>query len=173
MVPIGSEASRAGRSRVPVRNALPLRHDAGRLRIWNEPRSIRSVKSLPKRILFRLHWLCGISAGVVLSIVGVTGALIAFEAEMLRAMNPEWRVADTQRGMMPLGSLVDAARAAHPDARVRGIVWDGEGLAVIARMTSGRERGALQVAVDPTTGVVLGSPRGAEFFDAIEQLHRN
>ena len=91
------------------------------------------MKSLPKRILFRLHWLCGISAGVVLSIVGVTGALIAFEAEMLRAMNPEWRVADTQRGMMPLGSLVDAARAAHPDARVRGIVWDGEGLAVIAR----------------------------------------
>src|ERR1700733_8841073 len=35
--------------------------------------------------LYRLHWLLGISAGVVLSVMGVTGALMAFEDEIMTA----------------------------------------------------------------------------------------
>ena len=31
-----------------------------------------------RRILFRLHWAAGLVAGVVLAIVGVTGAMLGF-----------------------------------------------------------------------------------------------
>ena len=41
-----------------------------------------------RRVLFRLHWLIGLSASVVLAVVGATGALMAYEDELLRALNP-------------------------------------------------------------------------------------
>jgi uncharacterized iron-regulated membrane protein len=34
-----------------------------------------------KKILFQLHWLLGISAGLVLALMGVTGAAYSFQNE--------------------------------------------------------------------------------------------
>ena len=39
--------------------------------------------SLLKRVLFRLHWLAGISAGLVLGLVGFTGGLLGLEEPVL------------------------------------------------------------------------------------------
>ena len=38
-----------------------------------------------KKVLFQLHWFFGISAGLVLALMGVTGALYSFEEEILDA----------------------------------------------------------------------------------------
>src|ERR1700722_19101489 len=52
-----------------------------------------------KWALYRLHWLLGISAGVVLSMMGVTGAIMAFEDEITAALDqgivavPAWPAA--------------------------------------------------------------------------------
>ena len=35
--------------------------------------------------IYHLHWLLGITAGVVLSVMGVTGAIMAFEDEIMTA----------------------------------------------------------------------------------------
>ena len=40
-----------------------------------------------KNVLFQIHWFLGITAGVVLAIVGLTGGMLAFEQEILRLMN--------------------------------------------------------------------------------------
>ncbi|MFA7097697.1 MAG: PepSY-associated TM helix domain-containing protein [Gammaproteobacteria bacterium] len=37
---------------------------------------------------FQLHWLLGITAGTLLSVVGVTGGLLSFEHEILHLINP-------------------------------------------------------------------------------------
>ena len=42
-----------------------------------------------KKVLFQLHWLLGISAGLVLALMGLTGAAYSFQDELLRALNPE------------------------------------------------------------------------------------
>ena len=42
-----------------------------------------------KKVLFQLHWLFGISAGLVLALMGITGAMLSFQDEILRAINPE------------------------------------------------------------------------------------
>lgn len=125
-----------------------------------------------KRVLFRLHWICGIAAGLVLAVVGVTGAILGFEAELIRFM-PELRIEGGHGAPKPLSSLVEAAKAAQPDYRVRGVAWEGDATALLVRMSRGAERGALQIAVDPYSGAVLGAPRGAGFFETVEQLHRN
>ncbi|WP_196484455.1 PepSY domain-containing protein, partial [Xanthomonas translucens] len=43
---------------------------------------------MTKKLLFQLHWLFGISAGLVLSVMGLSGATLAFEDEVVRWANP-------------------------------------------------------------------------------------
>lgn len=130
------------------------------------------MPSLLKRMLFRLHWVCGITAGLVLAVVGVTGALIAFESEIVRALNPALHAVEPKGARQSPDALIAAAREAYPDYSPRGFAWEGDDDAVVVRMARGRERGGLQVFVDPYSGKVLGTPRGTGFFEISEQLHR-
>ena len=41
-----------------------------------------------KRILLQIHWLLGITAGLVLALMGVTGATMSFEDEISEALSP-------------------------------------------------------------------------------------
>ncbi|SFR88579.1 PepSY-associated TM region [Stenotrophomonas maltophilia] len=41
-----------------------------------------------KSMLFQLHWLLGITAGTVLALMGLTGATMSFEDEIMRAVSP-------------------------------------------------------------------------------------
>ncbi len=129
--------------------------------------------SLSKTILFRVHWILGITAGLVLAVVGVTGAMIGFEAEILRAINPSIRASVAEGSIAAPSELIDAARAAHPDYNARNLTWEGDDEPVVVRLAKGSERGGLDVAIDPHTAAVLGTPRGKELFDVAEQLHRN
>lgn len=129
---------------------------------------------LAKRFLFRLHWLLGIPAGLVLAVVGTTGALLGFEHELTSLMNPAFHLGAPARGEAhSIDASVAAARAARPDLQVRGIAWEGDDEALIVRMGRGRERGGIELAVDPGTGHVLGTPRGKAFFETVERLHRD
>lgn len=127
---------------------------------------------LLKRILFRLHWICGLTAGLVLAVVGFTGAMLSFEDELLRLLNPQLQVRAEGRTPLAPDTLIAVAQAAHPDFTARSFAWNSEG-AVEVRLAFGQERGGLVVMVDPYTGAVLGSPRGMGFFRVNEQLHRN
>jgi sulfite reductase (NADPH) flavoprotein alpha-component len=129
--------------------------------------------SLSKTILFRIHWILGISAGLVLAVVGVTGAMVGFEAEILRAINPSMRASATQGPVAAPSQLIDAARAARPGYNARNLAWEGDDEPVVVRLAKGSERGGLEVALDPHTAAVLGTPHGKDVFDVAEQLHRN
>ncbi|MFP5475229.1 MAG: PepSY domain-containing protein, partial [Gammaproteobacteria bacterium] len=41
-----------------------------------------------RQVLFQLHWLAGITAGTVLAVIGSSGALLAYRAEIVQALNP-------------------------------------------------------------------------------------
>src|SRR3569833_4578857 len=45
------------------------------------------MQTMIKWPIYRLHWLLGLTAGVVLSVMGVTGALMAFEDEIMPALS--------------------------------------------------------------------------------------
>ena len=130
-------------------------------------------RSLSKTILFRIHWILGITAGLVLAVVGVTGAMIGFEAEILRAINPSIRASAVDGPTAAPSKLIDAARAAHAGYNARNLAWEGDDEPVVVRLAKGSERGGLEVALDPHTAAVLGTPRGKDVFDVAEQVHRN
>ncbi|HHJ4328574.1 TPA: PepSY domain-containing protein, partial [Klebsiella pneumoniae] len=60
-----------------------------------------------KKVLFQLHWFFGISAGLVLAIMGVTGGLYSYEPEIMRALNPQALTVKVRpAGVLPPAELV-------------------------------------------------------------------
>jgi sulfite reductase (NADPH) flavoprotein alpha-component len=127
-----------------------------------------------QRIFFRTHWLLGLVAGLVLAVVGGTGAILGFEPELIGALNPALHLeANGHDDALPPSSIAAIATAARHGYRARSVDWQGDDRAVIVRLARGAERGGLEVAVDPYSGAMLGELRGAGFVETVEQLHRN
>ncbi|MBD0198783.1 PepSY domain-containing protein, partial [Acinetobacter baumannii] len=42
-----------------------------------------------KKFLFQIHWFLGISAGLILSIMGVTGAIYSYDQQILKWVNTD------------------------------------------------------------------------------------
>ncbi|TBU99752.1 flavodoxin [Stutzerimonas kirkiae] len=127
-----------------------------------------------KKIIFQLHWFFGISAGLVLAVMGVTGALYSFEGEILRLLNADrWQVRVSEEGRLEPAELVAKVEAATGD-KVSGIWLDGrhEGPGrVFLTPPAGERRGPMH-NFDPYTGELFAEPLGEEFFRVVMQLHR-
>nr|WP_218572805.1 sulfite reductase flavoprotein subunit alpha [Pseudomonas sp. R-28-1W-6] len=127
-----------------------------------------------KKIVFQLHWLFGITAGLVLALMGVTGALYAFEGEILSALNPEvLRVEVRETGPLAPAELV-AKIEAQAGKTVSGLWVDqreGRAARVFFTPPAGERRGPMRF-FDPYSGELLGEPSGQAFFGLMLQLHR-
>src|SRR5206468_5543920 len=110
-------------------------------------------------LLFNLHLFLALLAGVFIMILGITGAIMAFEPELDHLLH--WRTTYvTPRGRaLPLAAIGAAAHAAFPDARIGGY-----GLSTSPNLTYQVYTGRDVVAVNPYTGEVLGVRRGGMDF---------
>lgn len=135
-----------------------------------------------RKILFQTHWFLGITAGLVLALVGVTGAMLSFEDPILKAINPGVMTVEPA-GREPLAPAALLARVAvaAPDKQVASLTLSADpgdaarvGFAPVPGAPpgpSGRPRGESRW-LDPYTGDLLGTPRGEGFFRTTMQLHR-
>lgn len=124
-----------------------------------------------KKILFQLHWFFGITAGLVLALMGVTGALYSFQEEILLAINPQMVVSQPGPVLEP-GELVERLQA--QGLSVSGLYVDTQGgqpTRVFLTPAPGERRGGIRF-VAPYTAESLGEPRGLQFFGLMLQLHR-
>lgn len=126
---------------------------------------------ITRRILFRVHWAAGIVAGVILAIVGATGAMIGFEAELLSWLNPAYQTPAQGRPALSADAWIAHAATTAPTLQPRSLSWDGDDRPVRVRLSAGRDRG-IAVAVNPYSGEILGPERGAEALALAEDLHR-
>ncbi len=127
-----------------------------------------------KKILFQLHWLLGISAGLVLALMGVTGASLSYQDELLRLLNPGVMSVEPAVGARPLSpdELVGRVGEQLPGRQVLGLSLSADALdAVKVNVSGGGPRGETLYA-DPYSGAVLGAARGAGLFQFLMQLHR-
>ncbi|MFD1952060.1 PepSY domain-containing protein [Sphingomonas arantia] len=135
-----------------------------------------------RQVIFQIHWLLGITAGFVLALMGVTGAAMAFEDEIMAALSP---------GVVTLAPLggADGEQAGRarlsPDAlaaaalRQRGvrvqdvtIERDPTLAAAVHFVPEPGQRRGERSYIDPRTGVLLGKATGAGVFRTIQDLHR-
>ena len=125
----------------------------------------------PRKVLFQLHWIFGITVGIVLAIVGATGALLSFEQQIVSSLARDSRQVEAN-GRTPLApaELLTRIAANEPDKRIAGLNIAREPGATVRVTFAPRE----QRYVDPYTGSLLpAASGGAEtFFRNVRQLHR-
>lgn len=137
---------------------------------------IRDAGAMIRNVFFQLHWIFGITAGLVLALVGLTGAFLSFEDDILEWMNPgiltvEARPAET---LLTPQQLIDTVKASDPAAIVNSVTVAAPGHpATVGLAPAGGQGRGRQLLLDPYTGAPLGEPAGRGFFQFSEQIHRN
>lgn len=127
-----------------------------------------------KKTLFQLHWFFGITAGLVLALMGITGALYSFQEELLRAFNADVLTVQVRpEGVLPPAELVRRVEAEQGEKV--SMLWvdvrEGNAARVFFTPPPGERRGELRYA-DPYTGDLKGEATGQGFFNLMLQLHR-
>ncbi|MCS4510905.1 PepSY domain-containing protein [Xylophilus ampelinus] len=129
-----------------------------------------------KTIWFQLHWCVGITAGTVLIVIGLSGATLSFQGELLDLFNPASASMPLRPGrpLLTPQQLVDAARGAGQGRAVQRVTVFADPTlpAQIVFVPLPGQRRGLAVRADPVSGEVLPAQRGAAFFDWAERLHR-
>ena len=127
-----------------------------------------------KKIWFQIHWFLGITAGTLLVVVGITGATLSFEDEVLEWLNPGVvTVAPHPQATLTPGQIIDRLRQQVPEQQVATVLLRSEpGYA--ARVGFVPLPGATREVryVDPYSGDLLPHARGIKFFEFVDSLHR-
>ncbi|WP_217896764.1 PepSY domain-containing protein [Pandoraea sp. PE-S2T-3] len=127
-----------------------------------------------KRLWFQLHWFFGITAGLVLAVVGLTGALLSYDDELTRAFSSGvMTVPVRDGGRLPVPELVARVHDAVPDRRIllMTVVRTPED-AVGVRLSTGDGPRGETYFVDPYTGEMLGRSKADVVFRFIMDIHR-
>lgn len=130
-----------------------------------------------KRIWFKIHWILGITAGLILLLIGTTGAVMSFEKEILNAINKDSYVVTvpSNKEKLPLKELLETFQVSLPEGKINGISLfnDKDSSVVINVANENKElKKGVDYYVNPYTAEILPPIKGKEFFSFIMKLHR-
>ena len=127
-----------------------------------------------RRFFFQIHWFLGITAGIVLALMGVTGASMSFEDEISEAVSPRLYAPGVPAGAdLSPDRLIARLEADNPGFYVARLDWEmARERSHRVRLIASEGRGRKQGQVDRATGGWLGESRAAGFFHMMDDLHR-
>lgn len=133
-----------------------------------------------KKVLFNLHWLVGITVGIALAIMGITGAIMSFEGEILSVLNGRPSHVSVTGPALNANEIIATVRAANPGKTVAAlnIANDPEQAVKVefaragARPRPGEDDGSRYF--NQYTGQMIPGTleRGKAFMAWVEHLHR-
>ena len=126
-----------------------------------------------RTVLFWCHLALGVTAGLTILVMSVTGALLAFQPQILAVLERQVRrvpVKEPGLARVRIDTMVAAAARYKPDALPTGLTLES-GADRAAAIAFGRDG---TVYVDPYTGKVLGegASRARATFQAMTEWHR-
>lgn len=135
------------------------------------------MKGTLKKIASQLHLWLGVSSGLVVFIVALTGSLLVFEDELEPVIDREFHIAAAHEGKqrLPLDVLQSHVINAFPGKKPVKITIEKEAdRNVIFGLKNGKkEKDILSVAVDPYSGIIAASRVEQDaFFSVVLRLHR-
>ncbi|WP_425915545.1 PepSY domain-containing protein [Acinetobacter sp. TSRC1-2] len=128
-----------------------------------------------KKIFFQIHWFLGITAGLILSIMGVTGAIYSYEQPIQKWLNPDsYTVQAANRDKLTPAELYQHFHSTDPEMKINSITVakDPTASSSLNIVKEGARKG-YNMMINPYTAEVLPEIKGREFFQFIQQLHRN
>lgn len=128
-----------------------------------------------RQALHQVHSIVGLVMSLVLTCIGVTGALMSFEDEIVDYLNRDiMHVAVQSVAMLTPDQMIKRIESANAGARVSGLTMTNDPASAVrvrfAREAQGVRRSSIYI--DPYDGRILGTPAGEETFATIRRLHR-
>ncbi|WP_422931611.1 PepSY-associated TM helix domain-containing protein [Singulisphaera sp. PoT] len=130
-----------------------------------------------RRLTNRIHLVLGLIAALPVILLGLTGAVLVFEPELDRWLDPHLWIVKPGEARKPYQDLLESTRAAFPGHQMISMFLpflpDQAGL-LYARDTASKSARPLEIFVDPYTGKVLGSrPSASSLIGTLRYLHTN
>lgn len=123
-----------------------------------------------RKVIFWVHQACGLAAGMVIFIMSVTGALLAFEKNIVEFAEREQRTVAAGAERLGVAAILERVAEARPDAKMSAVLVQNDPNAAVA-VSLGRGG---QFFVDPYTGEITGEGANGfrAFFRTVTDLHR-
>jgi uncharacterized iron-regulated membrane protein len=124
-----------------------------------------------RRVNFQVHLWVGIVLALYMIVMGVTGSVLVFsvELETMCGRKP-WHSMHASEPFADIASVLHNLRTAYPNFSVIRVMAPVETDPTFEAVLEGRNR--IRVALDPTTGAVLGEfPKGLAWLSAVQTLH--
>ena len=130
---------------------------------------------MSKKVFFQIHWFLGITAGLILSLMGVTGAIYSYEQQILKWLNQDSYVVEAaQTPKLSPAQLYQHFNQQQPEIEINSITIaaDPTASSTVNIKKEGARRG-YNMMVNPYTAEVLPDIKGRDTLQFIQRLHRN
>jgi uncharacterized iron-regulated membrane protein len=112
-----------------------------------------------RRLWLQVHRWVGLTAGLVLVVVGLSGSFLAFYPEIDRLLNPDWLTVQPVGQPLSMQQVIDAAQAAMPERFLHSVFPAKHDTDVhhVWFTPSAQDQSAMwEALVNPYTGQTLG-----------------
>ncbi|CAG4988793.1 hypothetical protein DYBT9275_00159 [Dyadobacter sp. CECT 9275] len=135
------------------------------------------MKKTLKTIASQLHLWLGVTSGLVVFIVAITGAILVFEEELEPLLYPSLYKVRQEEGekRLSLDQLIHTVKARYPDHQLTRIFIEPDGHRTIITnlKRNKKDKHPLAVAINPYTGIITAErEEQSAFFPVVLQLHR-
>lgn len=108
-----------------------------------------------RRVVFQIHLWSGLTVGVYIVAISVSGSVLVYRSELRQTFEPEPRYVTVSGTRMTEETLTEVAQQTYPDHHVARVILR-EDPARAATVTLNREGAPTQILFDPYTGADLG-----------------
>ncbi|AOA59841.1 PepSY domain-containing protein [Acinetobacter larvae] len=127
-----------------------------------------------KKTFFQIHWFLGITAGLVLSIMGISGAIYSYDQQILKLINPHsYTVTVPNTEKLSPEQIYQHFVSADPNIKINSItIAEAADASSSINIVREGERRGYTMMINPYTAEKLPEVKGRDFFMFIMQLHR-
>jgi uncharacterized iron-regulated membrane protein len=119
-----------------------------------------------------LHRYVGLAMTLFLIVVGLTGCLLAFYAELDEAINPQWSVIANAQPALDPASLLESAERSDPHS-IADSVWISDSVTTVSvspRHGLDTDLGYDQLILNPYTGDLMGRRQWGDLSQGVTNL---
>lgn len=128
-----------------------------------------------KTIWFKIHWFFGFVFGILLLLIGVSGAVLSYEKEILQAINKDTYFVQNldNKARLEPSEVLKIYKENNIDTKINSISFSSlENSSIVLNIEKEGARKGLNIYLNPYTAELLPEIVGKDFFMFFFKLHR-